>query len=60
VILYKPDTISQDQIGGVLQGFGYHRQTGTRTMMRLTIEPLGGVSDMLLDSPVRSGMEPVL
>jgi hypothetical protein len=58
LILYKPDAISQEELVGVLQGWGYLRQTGnTRTMMRRTIEPLEGLSNMLLDSLVRSAME---
>jgi hypothetical protein len=58
LILYKPDTISQDQIGCALQGLGYFGKPGnTRTMMRRIIEPLDGLSKMLLDNLVRSAME---
>jgi hypothetical protein len=58
LILYEPDTISQDQIGGALQGLGCLRRTGNaRTMMRRTIEPLDGLSDALLDTLVRAAME---
>jgi len=58
LILFKPDTIRQEEIVGALQGLGYLRANGsTRTLMRGTVERRDGLSNTLLDTLVRSAME---